>query len=89
VAVASRQRWPRTASIARFGSIVHQHVLPESIVYTDEWAGYHKLDQHYAEHRRIRHAEKIYVEGDVHTNTIEDSSAPKARDRRHLSRCVS
>jgi transposase len=52
-------------------SIVEQHVLPSSIVFTDEWAGYRKLDQHFASHRRIRHAEKIYVEGDVYTNTIE------------------
>lgn len=42
-------------------SIIHQHVLPESTVFTDEWAGYRKLDQHYAAHRRIHHAEKIYV----------------------------
>lgn len=52
-------------------SIVHQHVLPESIVYTDEWVGYRKLEQRYTAHHRIRHAERIYVEGDVHTNTIE------------------
>jgi transposase len=52
-------------------SIVEQHVLPSSIVFTDEWVGYRKLDQHFAAHRRIRHAEKIYVEGDVYTNTIE------------------
>ncbi|HEU4392550.1 MAG TPA: IS1595 family transposase [Solirubrobacterales bacterium] len=52
-------------------ALVHEHVLPESIVYTDEWVGYRKLDQHYAAHRRIRHAEKIYAEGDVHTNTVE------------------
>jgi transposase-like protein len=52
-------------------SIVHQYVLPEANVYTDDWVGYRKLDQHYASHSRIRHAEKIYVEGDVHTNTIE------------------
>jgi transposase-like protein len=52
-------------------SIVYEHVLPESMVFTDEWAGYRKLGDHYASHKRIRHAEKIYVEGDVYTNTIE------------------
>ena len=52
-------------------SIVQQYVLPSSMVFTDDWVGYRKLDQHFASHRRIRHAEKIYVEGEVHTNTIE------------------
>jgi transposase len=52
-------------------SIVYEHVLPESIIFTDEWVGCRKIGDRYAGHRRIRHAERIYVEGDVHTNTIE------------------
>jgi transposase-like protein len=55
-----------------------EYVLPKSIVYTDEWKGYNKLDQikdgevnRGYQHRRINHSQGIYVQGDVHTNTIE------------------
>jgi transposase len=49
---------------------ITERVLPKSTVYTDEFAVYDKLNKTY-KHRRIRHSEKIYVSGDVHTNTIE------------------
>ncbi len=53
--------------------IIKEHVLPESMVFTDEHSIYDDLRFHRNEytHRRIKHAEKIYVVGDVHTNTIE------------------
>jgi transposase-like protein len=50
--------------------VIHR-VLPRSIVYTDEHAGYKRLRQHGYDHRRIHHAERVYVSGDIHTNTIE------------------
>jgi hypothetical protein len=50
---------------------VATHVLPSSVVFTDEWRGYIGLDRTYQGHHRIRHAEGIYVDGNVHTNTIE------------------
>jgi transposase-like protein len=50
---------------------VATHVLPSSVVFTDEWRGYVGLDRTYKAHHRIRHQERIYVDGDVHTNTIE------------------
>jgi transposase-like protein len=50
---------------------IHEHVLPASILYTDEWPAYNGLDRAFKGHRRIRHSEKIYVSGDVHTQTIE------------------
>lgn len=40
------------------------------LVYTDELPNYRSLRRLY-EHKRIHHAERIYVAGDVHTNTIE------------------
>jgi transposase len=40
-------------------------------VVPDEWQVYDPLAQRGWTHRRIRHREKIYVMGDVHTNTIE------------------
>jgi transposase len=50
---------------------IQEHVLPASTIYTDEWPAYHGLDQTYNRHHRIRHSEKIYVSGEVHTQTIE------------------
>jgi transposase-like protein len=53
--------------------LVKEHVLPKSTVFTDDFASYDLMDRHINEynHRRINHSEKIYVMGDVHTNTIE------------------
>lgn len=51
--------------------MVRQYVLPSSIVYTDELPIYTRLAADGYVHRRINHSAKIYVEGDVHTNTIE------------------
>jgi transposase len=53
--------------------IIHEKVLPESVVYTDDFPIYDKLAEHangYV-HRRIQHAQRVYVMGDIHTNTIE------------------
>jgi transposase-like protein len=48
-----------------------ERVLPGSVVYTDEWAGYGRLGREGYRHSRIPHAAKVYVDGDVHVNTIE------------------
>jgi transposase len=50
---------------------IEKRVLPESVVYTDEWRGYGRLARSGYEHHRIHHSQEIYVMGDVHTNTIE------------------
>jgi transposase len=48
------------------------HVLPESTIFTDEWRPYVGLAGSFAGgHHRIRHKAHIYVNGNVHTNTIE------------------
>ncbi len=46
-------------------------MLPKAIVYTDELKSYDGLKKAGYHHRLIHHAEKVYVSGDVHTNTIE------------------
>ena len=51
--------------------IVHQHILPKSTVFTDEYRIYDRLGGRVKEHKRINHTAKVYVVGDVHTNTIE------------------
>jgi transposase len=55
-----------------------EHILPNSTVYTDEYKAYDYLEglekdgKHLGyKHRRIHHASKVYVMGDIHTNTVE------------------
>jgi transposase len=48
-----------------------ERVLPASTVYTDELKTYRNLKKAGYDHHRINHSEKVYVSGDVHTNTIE------------------
>jgi transposase len=48
-----------------------KYVLPASTVYTDEWAVLGDLNSRGFTHRRVKHGARVYVEGDVHTNTIE------------------
>src|SRR5207249_6443982 len=49
---------------------VSTHVIPESMLFTDDYRGYLTLDRKYR-HRRINHSARIYVSGNVHTQTIE------------------
>ena len=50
---------------------VKEFVLPESMLFTDEYVGYVKPGQSFRGHHRIRHAERVYVKRVVHTQTIE------------------
>jgi hypothetical protein len=55
-------------------ALVKEYVLPETMIYTDESVIYgavpHLAGMGY-EHKRINHSQKVYVAGEVHTNTIE------------------
>lgn len=67
--------------------MVHEYVLPKSTVYTDQlnayngistmgdWSTNEKGERRFKsrgyQHRRINHSTGVYVQGDVHTNTIE------------------
>jgi transposase-like protein len=51
--------------------LIKEHVLPKSIVFTDEFAAYNGLDARGYQHKRVNHSEKVYVAGDAHTNTLE------------------
>jgi len=50
---------------------IKEHVLPGSMVFTDDAGVYRGLGKRGYPHRRINHAARIYVDGDVHTQTIE------------------
>ena len=60
-------------NVARVTLMPHitTRVMPASMVYTDEYKVYDRLTKEGFAHRRINHSEKVYVSGDVHTNTIE------------------
>lgn len=49
---------------------VRQFVMPTSTLYTDDWVGYARLAGEY-DHHTINHSARVYVSGDVHTQTIE------------------
>jgi hypothetical protein len=48
-----------------------QYILPGSMVFTDEFFAYERLGKTGYTHRRIKHKARIYVDGDVHTQTID------------------
>ncbi len=50
---------------------VMQKVLPATTVYTDETPKAEPLEKWGYHHGRVNHSQKVYVSGDVHTNTIE------------------
>ncbi len=51
--------------------MIREHVLPASMIFTDEYRPYVGIERHFQGHRRIKHKAGVYVDGDVHTNTIE------------------
>jgi transposase len=58
---------------------IRKHVKPGSVIYTDEFPSYNGISRmrtrngHPAlyKHFTIRHADKVYVRGHVHTNSVE------------------
>jgi transposase-like protein len=50
---------------------VIERTMPESTVFTDEYAVYNPLERLGYQHKRVHHATKVYVSGDAHVNTIE------------------
>jgi transposase len=51
--------------------IVAERVLPSTMVYTDDYPIYDGLAKMGYQHSRIQHTVKVYVMGDIHTQTIE------------------
>src|SRR5205823_10887963 len=50
---------------------IERRVLPATMIYTDEFATYRGLKKKGYQHRRVHHLAHVYVDGDVHVNTIE------------------
>ncbi|MCA1707801.1 MAG: IS1595 family transposase, partial [Actinobacteria bacterium] len=47
------------------------YILPGSMVFTNEYKAYERLGKKGCTHRRINHHARVYVDGDVHTQTID------------------
>jgi transposase len=62
----------RDAKRETLGPIMEERILPASTLFTDEAKAYKRIawEKGYR-HARVRHAERIYVSGDIHTSTIE------------------
>jgi hypothetical protein len=50
---------------------IKEFVLPESMIFTDEWVLYGGIEKQYKGHKRVRHKARIYVEGDAGTQNVE------------------
>ncbi len=50
---------------------VRRFVSPDSILYTDELRSYYPLGRGFRAHHRIAHRDGFYVDGPIHTNTVE------------------
>ena len=50
---------------------IQERVLLTATVYTDEMSSYDPLGRNGYKHDRVNHSAKVYVNGDVHMNTIE------------------
>lgn len=51
--------------------LVSEHIMPPATVFTDEHKAYDGLEKQGYTHERVNHSAKVYVSGNVHTNTIE------------------
>ncbi len=61
-------------TMAATSALVKEYVLPETMIYTDDASAYNALPRLRGmgyQHQRINHTQKVYVMGEVHTNTIE------------------
>jgi transposase-like protein len=51
--------------------IIRKGVTPDSTLMTDNYTGYKGLNKEFKEHKTINHSAHKYVDGIIHTNTIE------------------
>jgi transposase len=61
----------RSVNADTLTGMVKEYVLPETTIFTDDFSGYDRLKGHGFTHHRINHSAKIWVMGDIHTNTSE------------------
>jgi transposase len=59
------------ASSTTLQHLLRSHVQIGTTLYTDEWRGYTRASRLGFKHKTVNHSAKEYVNGSVHTNTIE------------------
>lgn len=59
------------ADLINIGTLISKHVPKGSTIYSDEAPVYNHLKRYYT-HDNVKHSINVYVEGGVHTNTIEN-----------------
>jgi transposase-like protein len=65
-------------SVEELGKQIKEHISPDvKMVVTDEWIAYPaamiSAGIHGSKHETIKHKDKVYVRGNIHTNTIESA----------------
>lgn len=65
-------------NVENLGDQIKEHIDPTvKMVVTDEWQAYPaamiRAGIHGSKHETIRHRDKIYVRGEIHTNTVESA----------------
>ncbi len=66
-----------------------EFVLPESMIFTDEWKLYVSVGREFKGHKRIRHKQRIYVQDDAGTQNVESFFALFKNSVRGAHHCVS
>lgn len=51
--------------------IAKERIMPESVIFTDDYASYNGLENEGYTHRRINHSAGVYVLGETHTQCID------------------
>lgn len=51
--------------------LARAHIMPGSMIYTDELQAYKQLGRDGYAHKRVHHSAKVYVDGRAHVNTLE------------------
>ena len=64
-------RYVGAATKLEVDHLTDHHVLPATMVYTDESSIYRRLSRRGYGHARVNHSARIYVDGDAHTQSIE------------------
>jgi transposase len=58
-------------SAETIATVIEANVSPDATIYTDEFPLYVGIGRKYADHHRIKHRDKVYAIGQVHTQTVE------------------
>jgi transposase-like protein len=51
---------------------IEKGIDQKAIVYSDEWKSYHELKSRGFSHETIKHSQRVYVTGDIHTQNVEN-----------------